>query len=136
MFSTAANACRPLGLVGHVGVQQRQVELHVHGFLEQLPGQVQPAFGRVDVLVQVEHEVVGHDRVAGGEERHQPADQVPLGRRQPPEVGQVGVQVDFLDGPGVRDRVPEPVVELRVPHRPQGQVHTRVEQHVAAGQRG
>jgi len=31
-------------------------------------------------LVRVEHEVVGHDGVAGGEERNQPADQVPFGR--------------------------------------------------------
>ena len=80
------------------------------------------------MLVEVEHQVVGDDRVAGGEERDQPADQVPLGRRQPGQVGQVGVQVDLLDRPGVLDRVAEPVVELRVAHRAQGQVHARVEQ--------
>jgi hypothetical protein len=32
------------------------------------------------VLVEVEHEVVGNDRVAGGEEGDQPAEQVSLGR--------------------------------------------------------
>ena len=32
----------------------RSVELHVDGFLEQLPGQVQPGLGGVDVLVQVQ----------------------------------------------------------------------------------
>ena len=83
MFSIAANASRALGVVGQVGVEQGQVELDVHGLLEQLPGQVQPGLGRVDVLVEVEHQVVGDDRVAGGEERHQPVDQVPLGRREP-----------------------------------------------------
>ncbi len=82
MFSTAANASCRSRLVGHVGVEQRQVELDVQRLLEQLPGQVQPGLGRVDVLVEVEHQVVGDDRVAGGEERDQPADQVPLGRRQ------------------------------------------------------
>ena len=45
--------------VGHVSVEQRQVELDVLGFLEELAGQEQPGFGRVDVLVQVEDEVVG-----------------------------------------------------------------------------
>ena len=120
----------PFALVWHVGVQQGQVELDVHGLLEQLPGQVQPALGRVDVLVEVEHEVVGDDRVAGGEEGDQPGDQVPLGGRQLGQVGEVGVQVDLLDGPGVLDRVAEAVVEVRVAHRPQGQVHARVEQQV------
>ena len=129
MFSHRVERLRPLLLVRHVGVEQVEVELHVHGLLEQLPGQVQPAFRGVDVLVQVEDEVVGHDRVAGGEERDQPGDQVPLGRRQPGQVGQVGVQVHLLDRPGVLDRVAEPVVEHRVPHRPQGQVHAGVEEH-------
>ena len=119
----------PLALVGHVGVEQGQVELDVHGLLEQLARQVEPALGRVDVLVEVEHQVVGHDRVAGGEERDQPADQVPLGAAKPLQVLEVGVQVDLLDGPGVLDRVAEPVVEVRVAHRPQGQVHPGVEQH-------
>ena len=59
-------------LVGHVGVEQVQIELDVHGLLEQLPGQVEPALRGVDVLVEVEHQVVGDDGVAGGEERHQP----------------------------------------------------------------
>ncbi len=115
----------PVALLRQVGVQQVQVELHVHGFLEQLPGQVQACFGGVDVLVQVEHQVVGDDGVAGGEERDQPVDQVPFGGGQLAEVGQVGVQVDFLDRPGVLDRVLEPVEELRVPHRTQGEVQAR-----------
>ena len=39
------------------------------------------------------------------------------------------MQVDLLDRPGVLDGVAEAVVEVRVAHRPQGQVHPRVEQH-------
>lgn len=62
----------PLLGIGDVGVEQGQVELDVHGLLEQLPGQVEPGFGGVDVLVEVEHQVVRDDRVAGGEERHEP----------------------------------------------------------------
>ena len=81
------------------------------------------------MLVEVEHQVVGHDRVAGGEERDQPRDQVPLGVGEPLQVLEVGVQVDLLDGPGVLDGVAVAVVEVRVAHRPQGQVHARVEQH-------
>ena len=72
----------PLVVVGQVGVEQRQVELHVQRLLVQLAGQEQPGLGGVDVLVQVEHEVVGDDRVAGGEEGDEPADEVPLGRQQ------------------------------------------------------
>ena len=123
----------PLALVGHVGVEQRQVELHVHRLLEQLPGQVQPAFRGVDVLVEVEHEVVRDDRVAGGEERDEPADEVALGLGEPLQVPQVGVQVDLLDGPGVLDRVAVALVEVRVAHRPQGEVHPGVEQHPGRG---
>ena len=126
----------PLVLVGDVGVEQGQVELDVHRLLEQLAGQVEPALGAVDVLVEVEHQVVGHDRVAGGEERDQPGDQVPLGGGEPLQVGEVGVQVDLLDRPGVLDRVAVAVVEVRVAHRPQGQVHAGVEQHLGLGGSG
>ena len=124
---------RPLLLVGHVGVEQGEVELHVDGLLEQLPRQVEPPFRRVHVLVQVEYEVVRHDRVPGGEERDEPGDQVPLRRGQLGQVGQVRVQVYLLHRPGVLDRVAEPVVERRVAHRPQGQVHAGVEQAPLAG---
>ena len=120
----------PLGLVGDVGVEQGQVELHVHRLLEQLPREVEPALGGVDVLVEVEHQVVRHDRVAGREEGDQPRDQVPLGLAEPLEVLEVGVQVDLLDRPGVLDRVAVAVVEVRVAHRPQGEVHPGVEQHL------
>ena len=133
MFSDGGERRGPLGLVRHVGVQQGQVELHVHGFLEQLPGEVEPALGRVDVLVEVQHQVVRDDRVPGGEERDEPAHQVPLGAGQPGQVAEIGVQVDFLHRPGVPDRGPEPVVEVRVPHRPQGQLHARIEQQATFG---
>ena len=114
--------------VGEVGVQQRQIELDVHGLLEELAGQVQPRLGGVDVLVERQHEVVGDDRVTGREERDQPADHVLLARRQLGEVGDVGVEVDLLDGPGVLDRVPVALVEVRVAHGAQGQLEARVEQ--------
>ena len=71
---------RPGGVVGQVGVEQGQVELDVYGLLEQLPGQVEAGFRRVDVLVEVEHEVVRDDRVAGGEERDEPVDEMSFGR--------------------------------------------------------
>jgi hypothetical protein len=66
------------------------------------------------VLVQVEDQVVGHDGVAGGEERDQAADQVSFGRGECGQVGEVGMQIDLLDGPGVSDGVAEPVEEVRV----------------------
>ena len=91
MFSTAANARCALVRIGHVGVEQRQVELHVQRFLVELARQVHARLGRVDVLVEVEHEVVRDDRVAGREERDEPLDRwrsagVILRRRSPTSV--------------------------------------------------
>ena len=57
--------------IGNVVVEQGEIELHVHGLFKELPGEIEPRFGRVDVLVEVEHEVVGDDAVAGGEEGDQ-----------------------------------------------------------------
>ncbi len=62
-----------LGHVGDVVVEQGQVELDVQRLFVELARQVHPGFGGVDVLVQVEHQVVRHDRVAGREERHETA---------------------------------------------------------------
>ena len=116
----------PLVVVGQVVVEQRQVELDVQRLLVQLAGQEQPGLGGVDVLVQVEHEVVGDDRVAGGEERDEPADEVPLGRASAcVQVDEVVGEVDLLDRPRVADRVPVALVELRVAHRPQREVEAR-----------
>ncbi len=78
-----------LVLVGQVSIEQRQVELHVHCLFEKLPGQVEPGFGRVDVLVQVEHQVVGHDRVTGGEESNQPFDESLLGGQERGDRGRL-----------------------------------------------
>ena len=58
MFSIGGERLVALRRVGHVGVEQRQVELHVQRFFVELARQVHPRFGRVDVLVQVEHQVV------------------------------------------------------------------------------
>jgi hypothetical protein len=45
--------------VGHVGVEQREIELHVQGFFVELPRQVHARFGGVEVPVEREHQVVG-----------------------------------------------------------------------------
>ena len=79
--------------------------------------------------VQADHEVVGDDGVAGGEERHQPLDQVPLGRRHAlPQVTEVDLEVDLLHRPGVLDRTAIHLVEARIAHRPQGEVEAGIEQ--------
>src|SRR5262249_16556916 len=83
----------PLALVRHIRVEQRQIELDVYRLLEQLPGEVQPGFGRVDVLVQVQYQIVRHDGVAGREECDESVHEVFLGRREPGQVLQVGVQI-------------------------------------------
>ena len=49
----------------------------------ELARQVHARLGRVDVPVEVQHQVVRDDRVAGREEGDQPLDQVPLGGRHP-----------------------------------------------------
>ena len=117
-----------LGHVGQVVVEQREVELHVQRLLVELPRQVHPGFGGVDVLVQVEHQVVRHDRVARGEERHQPRHEVLLRRHQlAVEVDEVVGEVDLVDGPGVLDGVLVHVEEHRVAHRPQREVESGVE---------
>jgi hypothetical protein len=122
-----------LGHVRQVGVQERQVELDVQRLLVELAAQVEAGLGRVHVAVEVEHHVVGHDRVAGGEERHQAVDEVPLGGVElAGQVQQVVGEVDLVHGPGVADGIPVQVVEGRVPHRSQGEVESGVEQAGAA----
>ncbi len=88
-------------------------------FLEQLPGQVHPRFGSVDVPVQADHQVVGNDGITGREEGHQTLDQMPLRRRHALlQMAQVDLEVDLLDGPGVLDGGPVHLVEPGVAHRP------------------
>jgi hypothetical protein len=65
--------------VRDVAVEQRQVELDVERFLVELAREVHPRLGRVDVLVEVQHEVVRDDRVAGREERDEALHEVLLG---------------------------------------------------------
>jgi len=69
-------------VVGDVVVEQREIELHVQRFLVELTRQVHASLGRIDVGVEVQHEVVGDDRVARCKERHEPIDEVPFGGRQ------------------------------------------------------
>ena len=66
--------------IGHVVVEQGEIELDVNGLFIELPGEIEPRLGRVDVLVEVQHQVVGDDRVAGGEEGDESLDQMDLGR--------------------------------------------------------
>jgi hypothetical protein len=116
--------------LGHVGVEQGQVELHVQRLFVELARQVQARLGRVDVLVEVDGQVVGHDRVTGGEEGHQPLDEVALRRRHLLlQIAGVGREVDLFHGPGVLDGGPVHLVERRVAHRTQGQGHSGIEQH-------
>src|SRR5690606_13835166 len=84
-----------------------------------------------DVLVQVQHEVVGHDRIAGGEERDQALDQVALGwRHLPSQVTDVRRKVDLLDGPRVFDGSPVHLEKLRIHHRTQRQTESGIEEPV------
>ena len=74
---------RPVALlgVGDVRVEQGQIELDVQRLLVELARQVHARLGGVEVLVEVQHEVVGDDGVAGGEEGDQPLHEVALGVR-------------------------------------------------------
>src|SRR5690606_28466514 len=60
--------------VGEIGVEQREVELHVERFLVNLARQIHARFGRIDVTIQIQHHVVADDRVTGGKKRHQSTD--------------------------------------------------------------
>ena len=114
--------------VRHVRVEQRQVELHVQRLLVELARQVHARLGRVHVLVEAQHHVVGDDRVARREERDQAPDEVPLALRHSLlQVGHVGREVDLLDRPGVLDGGPVHLEELGVHHRPQRQAVAGVE---------
>ena len=100
----------------------------MHGLFKELAREIKPRFGRVDVLVEIEHQVVRHDRIAGGEEGDQALDKVDLGGREArAQVDQVGREVDFFDGPGVLDAVSEHVEEDGILHRPQGEAEAWVE---------
>ena len=44
------------------------------------------------------------------------------------EIVHVLREIHFLDGPGVADRVAVHLVEMRVAHRPQGEVETGIEE--------
>jgi hypothetical protein len=111
-----------------VVVQQREVELHVHSLFKQLAREIETSFRRIDVLVEIQHQVVGDDGVTGGEEGDQALDKVNLGRGElAAQIDQVGGEVDLFHGPGVLDAVAEHVIEDRVAHGAQGQAETGIE---------
>src|SRR5690606_27543717 len=93
---------------------------------------------RIEVLVEVQHQDVGDDRIARGEERDQAVDQVPVGGGHlVVQVGNVDLEVDLVHRPGVPDRVAVHLVEVRITHRAQGELEAGVEQHrLAQGERG
>ena len=125
-----------LGRLRNIGVEQREVELHVQCFLIQLAREVHACFGRIHVLVQVQHQVVRHDRVAGGEERDQTMDQVAIRvGHLLVEVRRIEREIHFLHRPRVADRRAIHLVELRILHGPKGQLEAGVEDVGIAGDR-
>ena len=67
------------------------------------------------------------DRVAGGKERHQPLDQMPLGRRHAlAQMAEIDLEIDLLDRPGVLDRRAIHLVEARIAHRPQREIEAGI----------
>ena len=115
--------------VGDVVVQQGEIELDVQGFFVELARQIHPSLGRIDVLVEIDDEVVGHDSVARSEERHQTVDEMPLLRRElAAEVVKVVREINLVHRPCVLDGIPIHLVKSRIPHRPQGELIARVEQ--------
>jgi len=81
------------------------------------------------MAIQVEHEIVRHDRITGGKKRDQALDQMALGRRHAlRKMAEVDLEIDLFDGPGVLDRGAVHFVELRIAHRAQGEIEAGVEQ--------
>ena len=54
----------------------------MNGFFKELAREIEPRFGRIDVLIEIEHEVVGDDGVAGGEKGDEALDEMNLGGRE------------------------------------------------------
>ena len=81
------------------------------------------------MFVEIEHQVVGDDGVAGGEERNQALDQMSF--RRPELVSQVvdiQREVDFLHRPSVAHRIAVHLVERRIAHRSQREREAGIEQ--------
>ncbi len=89
------------------------------------------------MLVEIEHEVVGDDGVAGGEEGDKALDDVDFGGCDFGfEVGEVGLEVDLFDGPGVFDAVAEHLVEDGETHGAEGEAEAGVEDVGGGGDGG
>jgi len=89
------------------------------------------------VFVEVEHEVVGDDGVSGGEEGDEALDDVDFGRSDALlEIDQVGLEIDFFDGPRVLDAVAEHVIEDREAHRAKRKAETGIEDVGGSGDGG
>src|SRR5216683_2920065 len=119
--------CRTRIWIRHVVVEQSQVELHMHSLFEELPRKIQPRLGRVDVLVQIEHEIVRYDRISRREEGDKPLDEMDLSRRQArAKVYQIGREIDLFHSPCIANTILEHLKEDGVPHGTQGKRQTWV----------
>ena len=122
---------RLMALLGvrDVGVEQRQVELHVERLLVELAREVHPRLWRVDVLVEREHEVVRDDGIPRGKERDEALDKVALGvAHLLAKIPHVPREVDLFHGPCIANRVAVHLVKGGVIHRTQRQAEPGIEQ--------
>ncbi len=119
-----------LAVIRNVGIEQRQIKLYVQRFFVQLTRQIHPRFGRIDVPIQVQHQVVRYDRVSGCEKRHESLHQVLFRRRHLAQVIYVGGEVYFLHRPGVFDRSTIAIKKIGIAHRTQCQTQSRIQQSV------
>ena len=102
----------------------------MHGLFKQLARQIHARLRRVDVLVQIQHQVVADNRVAGGKESDEALDQVLLRRiHLLAKVGHVRGEVDFFHRPRVLNPRLVHFVEDGVLHRAQSQVKAGIENH-------
>ncbi len=80
-------------------------------------------------LYRLKHQIVGDNGVAGRKECDEAFDEVPVrGAHAALQMTQIDLKIDFLDAPGVLDRAAIHLIELRIAHRPQGQIESGVEQ--------
>ena len=115
-------------MIGHVVIEKGQIKLDVQGFFVQLAGEIHARLGRVDVPVQAEDQVVRHDRIAGGEKRHQTLDEMSISRAHALlHMAEIDLKIDLLHAPSVLDRRSIHLVEPRITHRPQRQIEAGIE---------
>ena len=116
--------------IGHISVEQRQIELNVQRLFIELPRKIHAGFRRIDVLVQIQHEIIANDAVARCEEGHQPFDQMLLGRLHArTKIGDVGREIDFFHRPCILDRRLEHLEIDGILHRAKREIESWIENH-------